>query len=264
MAVPCRIIDYGAVRHRGYACAKQDQGFPARHFVVRGLYDDDFWFYYWTGLHHLTKEAVRDDTVKRGASMTLNDLPELENVLATAIHKLNQVNIPWLLGGSCSLLLQDVKLDKPPRDIDLYTDAEGVHPLHESLASAAVDAPRLDQEGMYSSILSHYAINEVPIELVGGFKVNSSGSSYMVEIDSLLYRAAPENRIQDATVRLMPLSHELVFNVLRDRQDRYEAIAEAVRIDKDKHIPLLQQLLSRNRLSAEHLRVLNRLTGLQP
>lgn len=55
--------------------------------------------------------------------MTLNDMPELENVLAITIRKLNQVSIPWLLGGSCSLLLQDVKLAKPPRDIDIYADA---------------------------------------------------------------------------------------------------------------------------------------------
>jgi hypothetical protein len=196
--------------------------------------------------------------------MTLNDLPELESVLATAIHKLNQVPIAWLLGGSCSLLLQDVTLDKPPRDIDIYTDAGGVQPLHESLAFMAVDAPRLDQEGIYSSILSHYEIEKVPIELVGGFEVNSNGSSYCVEIDPLLYPAAPESHIQGVTVRLMPLSHELVFNVLRDRPDRYNAIAEAILRDMDQHMPLLQQLLSRNRLSMEHRMVLNRLIGLHP
>ncbi|WP_339272149.1 hypothetical protein NYE54_12515 [Paenibacillus sp. FSL K6-1330] len=194
--------------------------------------------------------------------MTLNDLPELENVLATAIHKMNQAPIAWLLGGSCSLLLQDVTLDKPPRDIDIYTDAGGVQPLHESLASMAVDAPHLDQEGIYSSILSHYEIEKVPIELVGGFEVNSNGSSYCVEIDQLLYPAALESHIQDVTVRLMPLSHELVFNVLRDRPDRYVAIAEAISRDMDHHMPLLQQLLSRNHLHGEHRMVLNRLTGL--
>lgn len=183
-------------------------------------------------------------------------------MLATAIHKLNQVPVAWLLGGSCSLLLQDVTLDKPPRDIDIYTDTGGVQPLHESLASMAVDAPRLDQEGIYSSILSHYEIEKVPIELVGGFEVKSNGSSYCVEIDQLLYPAAPESQIQGATVRLMPLSHELVFNVLRDRPDRYVAIAEAMLRDMDHHMPLLQQLLSRNQLHGEYRMVLNRLTGL--
>ncbi|MGE7826606.1 hypothetical protein [Paenibacillus sp. NPDC093718] len=194
--------------------------------------------------------------------MTLNDLPELESVLATAIHKLNQVPMAWLLGGSCSLLLQDVTLDKPPRDIDIYTDTRGVQPLHESLAPMAVDVPRLDQEGIYSSILSHYEIEKVPIELVGGFEVKSNGSSYCVEIDQLLYPAAPESHIQGATVRLMPLSHELVFNVLRDRPDRYIAISEAIQRDMDHHMPLLRQLLSRNQLHGEHRMVLKRLTGL--
>ncbi|WFB60872.1 hypothetical protein [Paenibacillus sp. BR1-192] len=57
--------------------------------------------------------------------MTLNDLPELEKALATAIHKLNQAPVAWLLGGSCCLLLQGVELGKPPRDIDIYADAGG-------------------------------------------------------------------------------------------------------------------------------------------
>lgn len=196
--------------------------------------------------------------------MTLNDLPELEEALATAIHKLNQAPVVWLLGGSCCLLLQGVELGKPPRDIDIYADAAGVQPLHETLALQAVDAPRLDQEGIYSSILSHYEIEKVPIELVGGFEVNSEGSSYRVEIDQLLYPAATARHIRDATVRLMPLSHELVFNVLRNRPDRYDAIAEAMLRDMNQHLPLLQELLSRNRLNEEHRMVLKRLIGLQP
>ena len=68
-------------------------------------------------------------------------------MLATAIHKLNQVPVAWLLGGSCSLLLQDVTLDKLPRDIDIYTDTGGVQPLHESLASMAADAPAWTKKG---------------------------------------------------------------------------------------------------------------------
>ncbi|KOP63850.1 hypothetical protein AMS62_00370 [Bacillus sp. FJAT-18019] len=194
--------------------------------------------------------------------MTLNDMPELENVLATAIHKLNQVSIPWLLGGSCSLLLQDVNLHKSPRDIDIYADASGIQLLHQSLASVAVDVPHLDQEGIYSSTLSHYELMKYSIELVGGFEVNAEGSSYRVEIDQLLYPAAAARHIQGGTVRVMPLSHELVFNVLRGRADRYEAIAEAMRKDKEQHIPLLQQILSRNQLNEEHKRALDQLLGL--
>lgn len=95
------------------------------------------------------------------------------------------------------------------------------------------------------------------IELVGGFEVNTEGSSYRVEIEQLLYPAAAACHIQDGKVHLMPLSHELVFNILRGRSDRYEAIAEAIRKDKEYHIPLLKQIVSRNRLNEEHRKVLN-------
>ena len=92
--------------------------------------------------------------------MTLNDLPELESVLATAIHKLNQVPVAW----------RSVEAQLAPSGCNFGQTAEryryiyrywGVQPLHESLASMAVDAPRLDQEGIYSSILSHYEIEKV-------------------------------------------------------------------------------------------------------
>lgn len=103
--------------------------------------------------------------------MKLSDLPGLESLLYETVCKLNLTGQPWVLGGSCSLLLQGVQLDKPPRDIDIYTDAESVHELHASLADWAEDAPHLDQEGMYASILSHYGRYGVSIELVGGFTV---------------------------------------------------------------------------------------------
>ncbi|WP_342574402.1 hypothetical protein [Paenibacillus sp. FSL M8-0142] len=184
--------------------------------------------------------------------MKLSDLPGLESLLYETVCKLNLTDQPWVLGGSCSLLLQGVQLDKPPRDIDIYTDAESVHELHASLADWAEDAPHLDQEGMYASILSHYGRYGVSIELVGGFTVMTGGSEYRVEIGPLLHHAAPEHRIQGTVVRLMPLSHELVFNVLRARPDRYEATAAAILLNPNEHLPLLSKILTRNRLNMQH------------
>jgi len=189
--------------------------------------------------------------------MKLSDVPGLESLLYETVCKLNPTGQPWLLGGSCSLLLQGVQLDKPPRDIDIYADAESVHKLHASLADWAEDSPHLDQEGIYASILSHYGQHGVSIELVGGFIVMTGGSEYRVEIGPLLHHAAPEHRIQGAGVRLMPLAHEMVFNVLRDRPDRYEAIAETILLRPDEHLPLLSKILTRNKLNAQHRLILS-------
>ncbi|MNW16650.1 hypothetical protein D3C71_2155640 [compost metagenome] len=49
----------------------------------------------------------------------------------------------------------------------------------------------------------------------------------------------------------MPLAHEFVFNILRNRPDRYLAIAVLIRNNPSKHLPLLSKLLARNEWSAD-------------
>lgn len=197
-----------------------------------------------------------------GCNMRLNHLPGLTKPLLFAAESLNRAEQVWLLGGSCSLLLQGVKLEKAPRDIDIYADAGGISKLHRELNFWAEDTPHLDEEGMYKSVLSHYAIEGYPVELVGGFSVTSHDSAYHVEVEHLLYDWAPENRIQDVSFRLMPLSHELVFNVLRDREDRYKAIADVILQQPENHTELLKMILSRNNWSQSHLSIIHRLTGI--
>ncbi|GAB6929952.1 hypothetical protein JCM10914A_39350 [Paenibacillus sp. JCM 10914] len=194
--------------------------------------------------------------------MSFHDTPKLGNGLASIVSKLHQSNVPWLLGGSCSLRLQNVSLDKPPRDIDLYADILDIPLLHQRLITLALDSPYMDQEGMYSSMLSHYEWEGVPIELVGGFEVTSSGSVYVVEIKDLLYQAAPVRQIGPLELRLMPLSHELIFNILRDRPDRYEAIAKAMRQEMNQHSSLLFDMMDRYDLHDLHRILIHRLMGI--
>lgn len=194
--------------------------------------------------------------------MRLNHLPGLVKPLLITAESLNRAEPVWLLGGSCSLLLQGVKLDKSPRDIDIYTDTGGISELHKTLDIWAKDTPQLDEEGMYQSVLSHYEIEGYSVELVGGFTVTSHHSTYHVEVEHLLYDRGPENRLQDVSFRLMPLSHELVFNVLRGREDRYVAIADVIRQQAEHHVELLKLIISHNVWSQDHLTMIHRLTGI--
>ncbi|WP_054957135.1 nucleotidyltransferase domain-containing protein [Paenibacillus dakarensis] len=193
--------------------------------------------------------------------MNIDRMPELEKSLLVATESLDKAKTAWLLGGSCGLLLQGVKLDKAPRDIDIYTDAESVHKLHHELNLWAEDSPHLDEEGMYKSVLSHYVIADYPVELVGGFEIASLGSQYKVKVSSLLYDRAPVYTLQHKPIRLMPLSHELVFNVLRNRRDRYEAIAKEIRRKPELHLDLLNTILSHNKWDASHLTIIQQLTS---
>lgn len=164
------------------------------------------------------------------------------------------------------MLLQGVKLDKAPQDIDIYADGSGISKLHKELDLWATDQPHLDEEGMYKSVLSHYEIEANAVELVGDFAVNSHDSIYHVEVEHLLYDHASRYELyyelQHASLRLMPLSHELVFNVLRGRKDRYEAIAEVIKHELEHHAELLKLILSRNVWSQDHLAKIHSLTGI--
>lgn len=153
---------------------------------------------------------------------------------------------PWLLGGSCGLWLQGVKLGTPPRDVDIYADMDDAVLLHEQLADIVLDVPRLDESGVYISRLSHYRLGNLTLELVGGFEVKTSYGSYRTEVSSVLHEEAVRSQLEGINIFLMPLSHELLFNLLRERPDRYLAIAEVMRGSMERHLPLLLKLLKRN------------------
>lgn len=195
--------------------------------------------------------------------MIHNLIPDgLRKSLLVTGQSLNKAESLWLLGGSCGLLLQGVKLEKDPRDIDIYTDTEDMPVLHHLLESWAEDVPHLDEEGMYKSVLSHYEIERYDVELVGGFMITSLESVYQVKVKDLLYEYSPETSIQQIPFRLMPLSHELIFNVLRNRQDRYEAIAEVIREHPENHEEILRKMMSQTHWSRSHLSLIKHLTNI--
>jgi hypothetical protein len=152
----------------------------------------------------------------------------------------------WLVGGSCGLLLQGVAVAKPPRDIDIYAEAETARELHDRLRGCAVDEPAYSETPIYRSTLSHYSFHGYTLELVGGFVVETEGSTYAVNVE-LLRPYAAAAPLESGDIGLMPLGHELLFNLLRARPDRYEAIAAVIRAKPEVHFPALRMLLERGR-----------------
>ncbi|TBL79761.1 nucleotidyltransferase domain-containing protein [Paenibacillus thalictri] len=165
--------------------------------------------------------------------------------------RLKNVPANWLIGGSCGLLLQGVETGKAPRDLDMYADTEDASAIAAALAYTAEDKPQYSETEIYRSILSHYKYDDIVLELVGGFQIISSGSIYTVETGFLRSRLPVTVQLGDVSVPLMPLSHELIFNLLRGREDRYTAIAGAMRADMEQHREALQTLVKRNKLSPQ-------------
>ncbi|MGM1020577.1 MAG: hypothetical protein ACQEXV_08540 [Bacillota bacterium] len=181
------------------------------------------------------------------SSLRLNKLPhELTAALSSLADTWASIAVPWMLGGSCSLLVQEVELDRLPRDIDIYADIHAAKQLHAKAPGVMIDRQQVDRSGSYVSLLSHYELEGFPVELVGGFEVLCDGALYRLEVERLLWSAGIRLDLGRSSLRLMPLSHELLFNLLRNRSDRYEAIADAMKRDPQRHIVVLNQLLISN------------------
>lgn len=171
---------------------------------------------------------------------------QLPTSIIQAISCLNTFrtsNVRWMLGGSCSLLIQGVSLSKPPQDIDIYADRESALILHQEWKEAAVDLPEWNETSIYRSLLSHYQCSNCEIELVGQFQIRTSWCSYDTLIEDVIWQHRVEVEVNNRNLSIMPLSHELIFNLLRDRPDRVEAIAEVIRRKPDDHTEAMKQLL---------------------
>ncbi len=176
----------------------------------------------------------------------------LSEPLVQAIHTIHQrlshISAPWLIGGSCGLILQNVPIQSTPRDLDIYVDRVFINEFHNALCDFATDSPILSETDRYESILAQYQIAGMTLEIVGGFQVHVVGATYHTRVAESLYSFSSIADIASTTIRLMPLAHELLFNLFRERPDRYELIADAIRAQMDMHISCLNTLLANNRI----------------
>ncbi|WP_051286833.1 hypothetical protein [Paenibacillus taiwanensis] len=168
--------------------------------------------------------------------------PSIEGALlwlkAQDIH-----NTRWLLGGSCSLLLQGVELDRLPRDIDIYADTKHAEQLHTFWLTCSIDTPQWNESPIYRSLLSHYSCDHNAIELVGEFSVRTDWCTYQTVISDVLWNQRIQKHSGKVMLNLTPLSHELVFNVLRDRSDRVVTIAESINRNPMQHVDAMKAVL---------------------
>ena len=195
----------------------------------------------------------------------LNRLPaRLASALAEAAGRWRDVKRPWLVGGSCGLVLQGVSVAAEPRDLDVYIDAADAGLFHRKLIDYSIDEQQESETAIYRSILSHYRVAGVTLELVAGFEVRAAGAEYRVEIAETLAPYALSTEAGGTGVGVMPLAHELTFNLLRDREDRYTAIAETMRGDLPRHIGALHRIVARNKFEPFRIRKMASLLAVSP
>lgn len=174
--------------------------------------------------------------------MTENE--DIYKALVTVIKATESSLSKWIVGGSAGLMLRGLQLSAEPRDLDIYCDDEDVHSIFQSLRPFAVDKPTVSVTGMYRSRLCHFHIHNVLVELVGGFQVNASGCRYETAVRDLLIPYGDRIVLggTSQSVHVVPLAHELCFNVLRGRPDRVELIVQAFAEAPEIHEGALQAI----------------------
>jgi hypothetical protein len=185
--------------------------------------------------------------------MAENPVSDVERAVKEAAERLSRSGVSWAIGGSAGLMLRGIKLEQPPSDLDLYVDMDDAAAAHSALASFATDRPVYSETEIYRSVLSHYSVFGVFVELVAGFVVSAVGSVYRTEVRSVLLPYAETVEVDGVKVAIVPLAHELWFNTLRGREDRVAAIAEAIAGSPAEHREALDAIAQRNPLSPEAL-----------
>ncbi|RJE90031.1 hypothetical protein D3P07_07380 [Paenibacillus sp. 1011MAR3C5] len=166
-------------------------------------------------------------------------------------------NTSWVLGGSAALLLRGIQLGAPPRDVDLYCDDDDANTIHKALSRYAIDRPSYSETAIYRSTLSHYRIGTIQVELVGGFSVRALDCCYQVNVKEVLFPYGEAIELHELTegrpvyVQVVPLAHELWFNLLRQRKDRVKVIAEEMRKQPLAHLPALAAIEGSNNFADE-------------
>ena len=191
----------------------------------------------------------------------MNTIDPIYRALAVIAQAAAASGIQWLVGGSAGLMLRGLELNTRPNDLDLYADEEDAFRLHKLLLPFAVDAQQESVTGIYRSVLSHYSIEGVSVELVGGFEIKSGKSHYQVEVTDVL---APHKHIivmNGYEIGIVPLAHELWFNILREREDRIHLIAEELSKQSNEHIEAFLCIEAKNELDAELVGKVHALLG---
>ncbi|NIK67702.1 hypothetical protein [Paenibacillus sp. BK720] len=192
----------------------------------------------------------------------MNKQTAIENALAAIVRALEGVGADWVLGGSAGLMLRGLPLSAKPNDIDLYADDADYDLLYERLKPYAADTKQLSECGNYRSVLSHYVIEGIPVELVGGFVVRAEGCRYVTEVRELLKPFSEQLAVmkgqEELYVPVVPLAHELWFNWMRQREDRLQIVVDRYMQEESRHEAARLLLEQRNVFTIEARKQMSR------
>ena len=131
-------------------------------------------------------------------------------------ERLDEANIPWAIGASCSLALHGLDVD--PHDIDVDTSASGAYHIEHHFRDLVVRRVRFVPSPQIRSHWGALVIDGVQVELIGQFRVLRDDGAWaappdvrqlreFVTLDDLRLPVMPLGYVRDA-YRLLRKTHK--------------------------------------------------------
>ncbi|MCC7574853.1 hypothetical protein KO361_04645 [Candidatus Woesearchaeota archaeon] len=151
---------------------------------------------------------------------------KLIEVLRIIVERLEQQKFKWVLVGSASLALQNVKIK--PGDVDILTDGDDALKMNEIFKDFKVRDVEFKTSEIFESYFGEFNINGVKVEIMGDLKEKIDG-----EWTSLKDRLKRTEYVEvdSFKVPVSPLSEQLVsYEKLGREKDKVkvELIREAL------------------------------------
>jgi hypothetical protein len=135
----------------------------------------------------------------------------------------NEVN--WALTGSAAHAMQGVPVE--PHDIDVQTDEAGVTKAAQALFAYCVSPPSWRESERMRSLLGHYVISGVDVELIGAVQRRRLDGSWGEPTDPAEHRTLV--RLEDLVVPVLRLEYEAAAYAELGRTERAELLRRHAR-----------------------------------
>ncbi|MCU0493159.1 MAG: hypothetical protein MUD01_16360 [Chloroflexaceae bacterium] len=160
--------------------------------------------------------------------------PQLNSVLLMVAQRLAAVpKLRWLVGGSAALALHGLALPRPPRDLDLVSDATGAE--HVAAVLTAGDQPvsvvqllAPVDDAKLTGLRARFSFNGVEVDLLADARSRGALGTLHCDLHVWWPRRTLVSLPSDAgevAVGLLPLEYLLVLELVRERPERADLIA---------------------------------------
>ncbi len=148
---------------------------------------------------------------------------QIEEVLKILCQRIESID-NWSIGGGAARILYGLNI--PTEDIDIDTGRQEAYIICRRLRNYVVKPVMYSRKGPFCSHLGVFLVNGVKVEVIGELEVNTEIGRYVLRIDEEYLRNTKNISIGKYSVKLTPLEHSYIANILLERWSIVENILD--------------------------------------